>query len=222
MKKNLFATLTTLAAVGLLSTASASAAVIFTDTFTRADNATVGNGWAEIGESAADVAVVGNALQLRNNNANADPSAAATQTLSTLGYDNITLSFAWAPLDPSDTGDLLFAEWRTGNAAWTTVAGGTILATLDLGGSTIFTSAGPLSLGAAADNLLNLQIRFRTAVSNGTPGDTEGALVDNVVVSGTAITAQAVPEPLTLSLFGAGLIGTGFAAMRRRRKAQKA
>ncbi len=216
MQNKLIAAMTTVAALGLFSTVSASAAVLFSDNFNRANSSTVGNSWAEYEEDADDVAISTNRLQLRDHQ-NPAPDATASQFISTLGYSNITLSFDWAPIEVSDVGDSLFAEWRVGSSAWTMLGG-----TFDLGGSTVFTSAGPLSLGNLADNLLSLEIRFRTLVTPGSNGVEEGAFVDNVVVSGTAITAQAVPEPLTLSLFGAGLMGTGFAAFRRRRKAQQA
>ncbi len=215
MQNKLIAAMTTVAALGLFS-ASASAAVLFSDNFNRANSSTVGNSWAEHEEDADDVAISTNRLQLRDHQ-NPAPDATASQFISTLGYNNITLSFDWAPIEVSDVGDSLFAEWRVGSSAWTMLGG-----TFDLGGSTVFTSAGPLSLGNTADNLLSLEIRFRTLVTSGSNGVEEGAFLDNVVVSGTAIAAQDVPEPLTLSLFGAGLMGTGFAALRRRRKAQKA
>ncbi len=217
MRNRLIGILTSVTAAGLLWAAPASAVPIYSASFTAADNATVGNGWAEIEQDADDVAIVSNMLQLRDNNSNGAPlSAAALQTISTTGFSNITLSFDWAALEPSDEGDQLIAEWRTGNVAWTIATGGTSLATLDLGGSTSLAGSGVLNLGAAADNLANIQIRFRTNVSNGANGDVEGAVVDNVLVSGSAITAQ-VPEPLTVSLFGAGLVGV-YAARRRKDK----
>lgn len=216
MQHKLIAAMTTVAAMGLFSTVSASAAVIFSDNFNRANSSAVGNSWAEHEEDADDVAISTNRLQLRDHQ-NPAPDATATHNISTLGYNNITLAFDWAPIEVSDIGDSLFAEWRVGSSAWTMLGG-----TFDLGGSTAFASTGPLNLGNTADNLLSLEIRFRTLVTSGSNGVDEGAFVDNVVVSGTAITAQAVPEPLTLSLFGAGLIGSGFAAVRRRRKTKQA
>ena len=52
-----------------------------------------------------------------------------------------------------------------------------------------------------------------TITSNDTDGSPFGP-----VIGGVSVTAAAVPEPFTLSLFGAGLAGA--AAMRRRRKAK--
>ena len=103
--------------------------------------------------------------------------------------------------------DFLIAEWRVGSGAWNT-ATATNLVNLDLQDGSGFLNSGTLLLGAGASNQANIQIRFRVNVSaNG-----EGALLDNVSLSGNAI---AVPEPLTLSIFGAGLAG---AAIVRRRK----
>ena len=101
---------------------------------------------------------------------------------------------------------------RIGSGTWTN-GGGTSLFSVDLDDPSGFLSSGTLLLGGTAANQANIQIRFRTNVSQ----SGEGALVDNVVVSGNAITAP-VPEPITLSLFGAGLVGAA-AARRRRAKA---
>jgi hypothetical protein len=213
------------AVVATLWTASpASAAQIFSDTFTRSNSNTVGNGWAELNNGASDVAIVGmpanGRLMLRDedaiNNQGVVIDAAATQTISTLGYQNITLSFDWAALTDSDASDLLIAEWRIGSGTWNTTAGAINLASFGLGGDGSFTGSGTLNLGASAANQSDIQFRFRTNVSD----DDEGALIDNVVLSGTALTTTQVPEPASLTLFGSGLLG--FGAMIRRRRMAKA
>jgi hypothetical protein len=204
------------AVVATLWTASpASAAQIFSDNFNRSNNNTVGNNWSEIEDSNHDVSIVSNHLMLEDQGGNQFIDAAATQlSISTLGYQNITLSFDWAALTDSDSSDLLIAEWRIGSGAWNTATGGTNLATLGLGGNGSFSGSGTLDLIGAA-NLSNIQLRFRTNVSD----HDEGAYVDNVVLSGTAISTTPVPEPASLTLFGSGLLGFG-ALIRRRRMAK--
>jgi hypothetical protein len=204
------------AVVATLWTASpASAAQIFSDNFNRSNNNTVGNNWSEIEDSNHDVSIVSNRLMLEDEGGNQFIDAAATQlSISTLGYQNITLSFDWAALTDSDSSDLLIAEWRIGSGVWNTATGGTNLATLGLGGNGSFTGSGTLDL-IGAGNQSNIQFRFRTNVSD----HDEGAYVDNVVLSGTAISTTPVPEPASLTLFGSGLLGFG-ALIRRRRMAK--
>jgi hypothetical protein len=191
-----------------------SAAIIFSDNFTitgpRPAGDSVGNGWAETEQQSNDVSLVvlsgtDGAMQIRDSS-----GLSAQLALSTLGFQNITVSYDWAPLENSDTGDLLIVEWRPGNS------GSFInLGTLDLGGTGgVFTSVGPIALGPTANNISPLQLEFRVTVSNGTPGDTEGALVDNFVLSGDAIVA--VPEPASLAVWG--LLAIAGVAYGRRRK----
>jgi len=135
------------AVVATLWTASpASAAQIFSDNFNRSNNNTVGNNWSEIEDSNHDVSIVSNSLMLEDQGGNQFIDAAATQlSISTLGFQNITLSFDWAALTSSDSSDLLIAEWRIGSGAWNTATGGTNLATLGLGGNSSFTGSGDLA-----------------------------------------------------------------------------
>jgi hypothetical protein len=207
------------ALIGLLATAtSASATTIFTDTFTRSDSNSVGNSWSEIENDSDDVALVSpggsnGRAQLRDENGSASVDAAIYRTISTLGFNTISLTFDWDRLSgDEENDDFLVAEWRIGSGTWTN-GGGTSLLSVDLDDPSGFLSSGTLLLGGTAANQANIQIRFRTNVSQ----SGEGALVDNVVLSGNAITAP-VPEPLTLSLFGAGLAGA-VAARRRKVKA---
>ena len=122
MKKNAIA----LGLAALALSGSALAAPIFSDDFNRSNANSVGGGWSEIERSGNnnrdDVAISGNALQLRDNRgaaSAASPDAAATFSVSTLGLENLFLSFAWAPLTASENNDFLNVSWRTGSGDWT-------------------------------------------------------------------------------------------------------
>jgi hypothetical protein len=180
----------------------ASAVVIFNDDFNRADSNTVGNGWTEIDSQNNDVKILNNRLRLRDNDTTPDAQAAQLG-LSTFGYENITLSYDWAPIGISDLGDKLIVQIAIGGSF-------TTIGTHFLGGAGgVFTSEF-FALPAFAYDATPFQLRFRTNVTENSNGDREGAFVDNVVLSGTRI-----PEPGTMAMFAIGLAGLGYA---RRRK----
>ena len=182
--------------------AAASAAPIFADDFNRAVSASVGNGWSETESGAVDVSLVVRAgsdreMQLRDD----DPRGVASRRsgISTLGYGSIVLACDWAPSSNTEAGDLLWVEWRDGANAdgpWTAIASHA------LAGPSGHSSA--LQQVVGAGDIADFEFRFRVAVDS----NNEGALIDNVMLSGTAsaLRVQAVPEPGSLALAGVALV----------------
>jgi hypothetical protein len=187
----------------------AQAAAIFADDFNRANSNTVGNGWAETEPQPSDIRVHGNVLEL------VDEGSKILQAggISTVGFTGITLSYDWSTIGNTESDDFLVVEWRDASQAvesWTA-----LLPSDPLGGSPGF-SHSSFALGAAAENLADLEIRFSVDVD----GNNEGVLLDNVVLAGTPVAQeispqQQVPEPGSLALAGLGVV---LLALRRRDK----
>jgi hypothetical protein len=198
-------------AVVLTAAMPAFGATIFSDNFegrcSSSSCNSVGNSWIELAASASDVALVRTgsqptnyAMLLRDNRSGTtgvtNPDASGTQlALSTVGFSNIKLQFNWKPLTVSESTDKLWASYNYGSG-WRN------LGPLSLGGSGDWQSAS-FNLLSAANNTEPFRIRLWTDVSSGSAGDSEGALVDNVRLSGTPI-VTAVPEPEIYAMLAMG------------------
>ena len=198
-----------LTATLVASASTASAATLFQDDFTRANNNTVGNGWSELSDNANDVAIVGNRVRLRDNLPGSPDGAIGSSVIDATGYENITVSFTWQSLNPNEGNDLLRLSYGldpapalTNEAAWNQVF------QVNDAGTTVTNSS--VTVGALDNSEFSLM--FWT-VLNGNGNTNEGFFLDNVVVTGDLIPAVPLPAGAPLLLLGLG----GFAALRRRK-----
>jgi hypothetical protein len=179
---------------------------IFGDLFNRPDGPLVGEGWSEIERGPQSVQIVDNTLRLSrealgNDGTAANPDAAVTQTISTLGYRDIEVFFSWAPMIASERLDFLNVAWK--KSTDTTYSN---VASLALGGEKEFHYTS-YKLGEMANNT-SIDLRFWTSVDV----NDEGAFVDFVLVDGVS----EVPEPGSIALIGLALAGMGVVARRKR------
>jgi len=216
---------TTLAALMLsscLAVTNGSAATLFADDFNRATNDIVGNGWVEHESNKAAVRIHNNngygALSLTNQASSAPDASVLGGGFSTLGYNNITVSFDYkASPSGNEANDKLFFGWGlTASASTVTPAGGFFNNNTGVALSNFVTAT--IQLGAAAANQAAIFVSLFTNVDS----NSEGYLIRNFKITGDAVAEAPAPTPLpgAALLLGSVLAGgTGFGAWRRRRKA---
>lgn len=216
--RSFFLAASAIAAV-LCTLPQADAATIFQETFNYSDRPRV-PGWTEFerdnGARRSFVRIRGNKMELLGNGGqpNFQTDAAAAIAIDATGFENLTLSFEWTSTVNNESGDNLYAAFA-------------ILPSLDASLPTLNDPPSWTVLGSPQsangrtrrDVTVNLPrsvkdvaiaILFRSDVSGGSDGYTEGFLVDRVILTGDALPA-ADPVPLPgaapLMLAGLGLVG---------------
>ena len=152
----------------------------------------------------------GQALSLQGGTGNANNGRNITFNVSTVGFTNIVVSFATQGTSTGFNNNqfqysldgINFIDFGPPYAP------ATAFGTLPL----VFS----LAAIAGLDN--NPDAAFRI-VFNGATSSTGNNRIDNVVVEGTSVTSETIPEPTTALLLLSGL--GGFYKLRRKRKAQK-
>ena len=199
-------------ALASLVTGPASAAIIFSDDFEGRPGLMLGappafptNVWEEDEGAANDVALGSHNLFLRESESLA--VVRASITASTLGYENIVLSYQWRATERrSDFRDIFNV---------TTGGFGNLSHRLSTDGGTEV-----IALSSLASNLPELAIAFSLRIDRDRfEGDREGVGIFYVTLTGDPIRPAAVPEPASWSMLILGFASLG-AVVRRRASRQ--
>ena len=206
MIRNLTLSSAILAALLVVPYAAATPITIFEDNFDRDSNHvqnSVGNEWETVREvKDSYVRVKNSELRLRGM---LNPEV--YRTISTIGYDNISIEFEWKQTNGDNTDALnLFWASNIGGSPWTTT-GATPVWTIKL--STYQLTQGTVSVPINnGGGLADAAFGFNVSVTE----DDEQAFITGVRVTGDAVAAADTGS--TAFLLGAGMLG--LAAIRRR------
>lgn len=217
--------MTAVAALTMCVSGGAFAATIFEDDFGVGNSYNV-EGWDELESSAGEVVQNNGRLRLRGNMAGSPDAAVASIDISTVGYENVSVSFDWQSRYANEEDDYLNFAWSVGSmpsmsdpSQWNIGIG-----SLADGGTDLHSAS--VNLGSLAANT-TLYVMFYTDVSEDAEGAKEGFLIDNFVVSGDLIannnnpnnSIAPVPLPAGLPLLAGALGIAGF--VRGRSKAKR-
>ena len=183
---------------------SARAELVFSDEFDRQNSKTLGNGWLEFNKNANDVRITNETLLLRDNR-KGQIDAGAARKFEGFTVTDLTISFDWKPLLPSDHKDQFKVSWATEfskkAADWETLLPRTLEANDGEWKTELINTS-------ALKGLTSFYLLFWIDLGPTIVNDEykEGVRLDNIRVVNTDPTSP-VPLPSAIWLFVSGLLG---------------
>jgi hypothetical protein len=186
---------------------SAKAELVFNEEFNRLNSKTVGNGWLELNKNANDVRIINETLLLRDNK-KGQIDAGVARKFEGFEVSDLTISFDWTPLLPSDRKDYFKVSWATEFSK--KASDWTDLFTTSLGANDRESTTaiiGP-DKTLALKQMTSFYLMFWIDLGPTTKNDEfkEGVRIDNIRLDNTAPTSP-VPLPSAIWFFVSGLFG---------------
>lgn len=186
---------------------SARAELVFQDKFDRANSKTVGEGWLEFNKNANDVRIINGTLVLRDNK-KGQIDAGVARKFENFEVSDLTISFDWTPLLPSDKKDQFKVSWATEFSK--KASDWKDLFTTSLGANDRESSTAILGpdITVALKGMTSFYLLFWTDLGPTTKNDEykEGVRLDNIRLDNTAPTSP-IPLPSTVWFFVSGVLG---------------